>query len=247
MAGNRMRLDVLLVERGLADSRERAQRLIRAGLVHTEGERLDKPGRSFPADIPLFLKGNDCPYVSRGGIKLAGALDHFQFDPAGLVGVDLGSSTGGFTDCLLQRGAAHVHAIDVGRGQLHERLLRDPRVTSRERTHIDALEGGMLRPEPTLAVADLSFISLRRAFPVLMRILPGGSRGFLLVKPQFEAGRGSLSRGGILRDDTAREKVLTDICTDARSEGLDVLGTCDSPITGGDGNREYFLFVAIRN
>lgn len=242
---SRIRLDVLLVERGLADSRERAQRLIRAGLVYTEGERLDKPGRAVPPNIPLFLKGNDCPYVSRGGLKLAGALDHFRVDPAGLPAADLGASTGGFTDCLLQRGAAHVHAVDVGRGQLHERLRRDPRVTCHERTHIDQLEAGMLQPAPTLAVADLSFISLRRAFPVLLRILPAGAHGLLLLKPQFEAGPQALSRGGILRDASLRRSILEAICIDARQEGLHVHGTCESPITGADGNVEYFLLVAV--
>ncbi|MCC5875570.1 MAG: TlyA family RNA methyltransferase [Candidatus Sumerlaeia bacterium] len=241
----RVRLDVLLVERGLAESRERAQRLIRAGLVYTDHERLDKPGRPVDAEISLFVKGDDCPYVSRGGLKLAGALDHFGVDPAGRIVVDLGASTGGFTDCLLQRGAILVHAIDVGRGQLHERLLRDERVMSRERTHIDALEPGMLNPSPTLAVADLSFISLRRAFPVLKRVLPAGGKGILLLKPQFEVGRAGLSRGGILRDDTLREKVLHEVVEAAKADGIQVLGTCDSPITGADGNHEYFLHVQI--
>lgn len=241
----RVRLDVLLVERGLAESRERAQRLIRAGLVYTDHERLDKPGRPIDPDTPIRVKGDDCPYVSRGGLKLAGALDHFAVDPAGRVAVDLGASTGGFTDCLLQRGATLVHAIDVGRGQLHERLLRDPQVKSRERTHMDTLEPGMLIPPPNLAVADLSFISLRRAFPVLKRILPPGGEAVLLLKPQFEVGRNALSKGGILRDDGLRQQVLEDIVEAATNDGFQVRGTCDSPIAGTDGNREFFLYMQV--
>lgn len=174
----RVRVDALLVERGLAESRERAQRLIRAGLVYTSNERLEKPGRMVDREIELNVRGSDCPYVSRGGLKLEGALKLFGHDPAGEVALDLGASTGGFTDCLLQRGAVRVYAIDVGRGQLHERLLRDPRVISRERTHVDSLEAEDFDPRPTLAVVDLSFISLRRAYPVLRRVLlPGGACG----------------------------------------------------------------------
>lgn len=241
----RMRLDVLLVERGLAESREKAQRLIRAGLVYAPAEKLDKPGRMVEADLEVTVKGSDCPYASRGGLKLAGALEAFGHDPAGEVAVDLGASTGGFTDCLLQRGVRLVYAVDVGRGQLHQRLLADERVISRERTHLDTLEASQFDPPPCLATADLSFISLRRAFPVLRRIVVRGGRGILLVKPQFEAGRGEVPRSGVIRDEAVHARVRCELADAARAEGLEVLGECVSPIAGGDGNREFFLYVAV--
>jgi 23S rRNA (cytidine1920-2'-O)/16S rRNA (cytidine1409-2'-O)-methyltransferase len=241
----KQRLDVLLVERGHAESREKAQRLIRAGLVHSEHERLDKPGRLVPRDQHLTVRGTDLPYVSRGGLKLAGALDQFSIEPSGRVCVDLGASTGGFTDCLLQRGAVRVYAIDVGRAQLHEKLLRDERVVSRERTHIDSLQPDQFPLAPTLAVADLSFISLRRAYPVLRRILPSGADAVLLVKPQFEVGREDLPRGGVVDDPRQHASVLEALANAAEEAGLQVLGRMESPITGGDGNREFFLHVRI--
>jgi 23S rRNA (cytidine1920-2'-O)/16S rRNA (cytidine1409-2'-O)-methyltransferase len=239
------RVDQLLVERGLAESREKAQRLIRAGLVHSQNERLDKPGRMIPADTELTVKGSDCPFVSRGGMKLAAALDFFAISPAGLVCIDLGASTGGFTDCLLQRGARLVHAIDVGRGQLHERLLRDERVKSREKTHIDKLEARQFCEPLQLAVADLSFISIRRVFPVLRRIMPGGTRALLLVKPQFEVGAKSLPRGGVVTDVAEHVRVLTEVKSAALAEGLALIGECESPILGGDGNKEFFICVEV--
>lgn len=240
----RVRLDLLLVERGLAESRERAQRLIRAGLVYTTSERLEKPGRLVPGDIALHLKGSDCPYVSRGGLKLAGALDTFGVDPAGRVAIDLGASTGGFTDCLLQRGAARVYAIDVGRGQLHERLARDPRVHSRERTHIDRIPADVpLDPPPDLAVADLSFISLRRALPVVASILPPGGEALLLVKPQFEVGLERLPRGGVVTDPDLQREAVDTIAAAAVEKGFALRGRCESPLRGADGNREFFLHL----
>jgi 23S rRNA (cytidine1920-2'-O)/16S rRNA (cytidine1409-2'-O)-methyltransferase len=241
----RRRLDVLLVERGLAESRERAQRLIRAGLVYTESERLDKPGRLLDPSVAVIIKGSDCPYVSRGGLKLAGALDALGHDPAGAVALDLGASTGGFTDCLLQRGARLVYAIDVGRGQLHEKLGRDPRVRSREQTHLDALLAADFDPPPDLAVVDLSFISLRRAFPVLLRVLAPGARVIALVKPQFEVGREQLPRGGVVTEAGVQREVVERLAAAAVTDGLKVLGECDSPIPGGDGNREFFLYLQI--
>ncbi|MCC6548042.1 TlyA family RNA methyltransferase [Candidatus Sumerlaeota bacterium] len=243
MKSDRLRLDVLLVERGLAESREKAQRLIRAGLVHTQNERLDKPGRLVHADTEIMLKGTDCPYVSRGGLKLAGALDAFHIDPKGCVAVDLGASTGGFTDCLLQRGADRVHAIDVGRGQLHERLQRDPRVFARERTHMDALQSTDFEPPPTLCVADLSFISLRRAFPVMHRILSPGGIAIALVKPQFEAGRELVPRGGVISDERLQRQIVDSLRSAALEQGFQVVGEASSPILGGDGNREFFLHL----
>lgn len=239
----KLRLDVLLVNRGLADSRERAQRLIRAGLVHTDNERLEKPGRLLPDDLPLFVKGDDCPYVSRGGLKLAGALEAFGHNPSGEVALDLGASTGGFTDCLLQRGAIRLYAVDVGRGQLHDRLRRDTRVLSRERTHFEALRAEDFAPPPDLAVADLSFISLRRAYPVITRVLRPGGRAIVLVKPQFEVGRARLPRGGVVKDEALQREVLAELRAAAEEAGFAVLGSCDSPIAGQDGNREFFLYL----
>ncbi len=237
------RIDVLLVERGLAESRERAQRLIRAGLVYTDSECLDKPGRAIDEETTITVRGADCPYVSRGGLKLAGALDHFAHDPAGATAIDLGASTGGFTDCLIQRGAVRVYSIDVGRGQLHQKLLLDPRVVSRERTHLDDLSPADF-PEPIdLMVADLSFISLRRAYPVIRRLLRPGGRAITLVKPQFEVGRENLPRGGVVEDPAMREQVVESLSNAALDAGLAVLGRCESPIAGGDGNIEFFLFL----
>ncbi len=243
--GDRKRLDVLLFERGLAESREKAQRLIRAGLVHSDNERLEKPGRMVPVEISLRVKGTDCPYVSRGGLKIEGALDQFGCDPVGKVCVDLGASTGGFTDCLLQRGAAQVYAIDVGRGQLHERIRQDDRVVSREGTHIDSLEARQFDPTPTLAVADLRFISLTRLFPVLKRILPEGAEAICLVKPQFEVGKDRVPKGGVVTDPRLHERVLRDLSYAAKEEGLEVLGTMQSPIKGTEGNIEFFLRLRV--
>lgn len=245
MSPGRERLDVLLVARGLAESREKAQRLIRAGLVYTESEKLDKPGRTVPIDIELRIKGSDCPYVSRGGLKLAGALDTFAVDPTDRVALDLGASTGGFTDCLLQRSARLVHAIDVGTNQLHEKLRACPRVLSREQTHLDALEAAEFPEPPTLAVADLSFISLRRAYPVLKRVMLAGGDAILLVKPQFEAGRESVPRGGVVTDPAVHARVMEELTAAAVEAGLEVIGACPSPITGGDGNREFFLHLRV--
>ncbi|MEO8376937.1 MAG: TlyA family RNA methyltransferase [Candidatus Sumerlaeota bacterium] len=245
MKAERIRLDVLLVERGLAESREKSQRLIRAGLVYTQSERLDKPGRMISADTEIIIKGSDCPYVSRGGLKLAGALDAFGIDPTGMVAVDLGASTGGFTDCLLQRGSTKVYAIDVGRGQLHERLQRDPRVVAREQTHIDSLQASEFDPLPTMCVADLSFISLRRAFPVIHRLLEAGGVAVVLVKPQFEAGRERVPRGGVITDAVLQREIVDALASSAREQGFVVAGECPSPIPGGDGNREFFLFLRI--
>lgn len=241
----RKRLDLLLVERGLAENHEHAQRLIRAGLVHTENARLEKPGHLLDPDTPLAVKGSDCPYVSRGGLKLEGALDSFGVDVEDIVALDLGASTGGFTDCLLQRGARLVYAIDVGRGQLHRRLETDDRVVKRERTHLDTLERDQFDPPPTLAVADLSFISLRRAYPVLTRVLPKNAQAVLLVKPQFEIGRGRLPNGGVLTDESLQLEVVEELEQAAREAGFTVLARRESPILGGDGNREFFLHLRL--
>lgn len=243
----KIRLDQLLHQQGLAESREKAQRLIRAGLVHSADKRLEKPGVLVDETTQLFVKGTECPYVSRGGLKLAGALDHFGINPEGAIMLDLGASTGGFTDCLLKRGAVKVYAIDVGRGQLHNNLLIDSRVVSREKTHLDSLEANQFSPRPTAAVADLSFISLARAYPVIKRVIESGGWALLLVKPQFEVGKENVPQGGVVTDVRLQQRVIDELNQKAKALGFDVVGTCESPITGGDGNREFFQFLIVAN
>jgi 23S rRNA (cytidine1920-2'-O)/16S rRNA (cytidine1409-2'-O)-methyltransferase len=244
-AARRRRLDELLVERGLADDADHAARLVRAGRVLAGTRRLDKPGEAVPGDIALDVRVPGHPFVSRGGLKLAGALDALGVDPAGRVAIDLGASTGGFTDCLLQRGAVRVYAVDVGRGQLHRRLAVDPRVVSRERLHVDALEAGMFDPAPSLAVADVSFISVTRVLAPLERVLARPAEAVLLVKPQFELDRGAIPPGGVVRDPVLHRIALRRVAETAVARGWRVAGECDSPVAGGDGNREFFLRLAL--
>ena len=239
----RRRLDHLLVERGLAPDLDLAARWVRAGLVYTNSARLEKPGMLIDAAESLTVKSPESPFVSRGGLKLQGALRAFSHNPNGETAVDLGASTGGFTDCLLQYGARRVYAIDVGRGQLHQRLLTDPRVHSRERTHFDKLAAGDFANPPTLVVADLSFISLARAYPVIWRIMPDGGRAILLAKPQFEVTPDALPPGGVLRDPAIQQEVLDRLTQAAAQIGFALLGRCESPIHGADGNREFFLYL----
>lgn len=244
----RMRLDQLLVERGLVESRSRAQALIMAGQVRVgEGDsaRLDrKPGDLVGAATPIAVVARD-PYVSRGGHKLAAALDAFGIDPAGLVCLDAGASTGGFTDVLLQRGARRVYAVDVGRGQLAESLRRDPRVVSMERTNARTLGSGIL-PEPVaLAVVDVAFISLRLVLgPIAGCFGPSGGSLVALVKPQFEAGREALDRG-VVRDPAVHLAVLRRVVADARALGLAAGDALASPILGPEGNREFLVHLLV--
>jgi len=243
---SRERLDQLLVERGLVESRSRAQALVLGGKVivgEGDGARHDrKPGDLLPADTPLAIVAPE-PYVSRGGHKLGAALDAFAIDPSGLVALDVGASTGGFTDVLLQRGASRVYAVDVGRGQLHERLRRDPRVVSMERTNARTLTAATL-PEPIdLASVDVSFISLGLVLgPIAATLAPKG-QVVALVKPQFEAGRGRTDHG-VVRDPAIHREVLERIVTDAAKAGLGSRAVLASPITGPEGNREFLLHLA---
>jgi len=239
----RVRLDQLLVERGLVESRARAQALLMSGRVRVgagDGARLDrKPGDLVGADIPVEVAA-PLPYVSRGGEKLAAALDAFAVDPAGLVCLDVGASTGGFTDALLQRGAVRVHAIDVGRGQLADSLRRDARVVSRERTNARELTPELLGEQVALAVVDVSFISLALVLrPVAACLAPGGAV-VALVKPQFEAGRGR-APGGVVRDPAVHREVLAGALAHARAAGLVPVGLAESPLRGPAGNREFFV------
>jgi len=239
------RLDLLLVARGLAPSRERAQSLILAGKVDVNGRRADKAGAATPVDVEIHVAGPEHPYVSRGGVKLAAALDAFGIDPAGQVCLDVGASTGGFTDCLLQRGAARVYAIDVGYGQLDAGLRQDPRVVVREKVNARTLTSEHV-PEPAaLAVLDLSFISVRLVLPALLPLLAAGARIVVLVKPQFEAGRAEVGKGGIVRSESVRERVVSEIREFAQGLGLSVVGAVPSPIRGAKGNQEILLGLSF--
>lgn len=238
----KVRVDQLLVTRGLAPTRARAQALILAGKVHCEDVRIDKAGTMIREDATLSVRGEDHPYVSRGGVKLAGALDHFQVDPAGKRCVDLGASTGGFTDCLLQRGASSVAAVDVGYGQLAHKLRVDPRVLVLERTNARTLEPSQVGGPSDLVVVDASFIGLGKLAEAIVRCLATEGELVALVKPQFEVGREEATRArGVIRDAETRTHAIEAAVSDLRSAGLEVLGTCDCVIPGPKGNLEAFV------
>jgi 23S rRNA (cytidine1920-2'-O)/16S rRNA (cytidine1409-2'-O)-methyltransferase len=237
-----VRLDQLLVERGLFASREQARRAIMAGEVEVAGRRADKPSTAVDLLADLGVRARE-PFVSRAGRKLAAALDHFGVDPRGRVCLDAGASTGGFTDCLLQRGAARVYALDVGYGQLDARLRADPRVVVMERTNVRHLRPGDLPELCSLATADLSFISLAKVLPALVAQVAEDGRLLVLVKPQFEAGRGQVGKGGIVRDEARRRRVIAAALDGFAGLGLEVLGTFDSPLAGAGGNRETFALL----
>jgi 23S rRNA (cytidine1920-2'-O)/16S rRNA (cytidine1409-2'-O)-methyltransferase len=235
------RVDKLLVERGLADTRERAQRLVMAGLVFSGDVVVDKPGTRFALDVPLDVRGETHPFVSRGGPKLDATLAALALDVRGLVALDVGASTGGFTDCLLQRGAQRVYAVDVGYGQLAWKLRNDPRVVSRERTNVRLLQRADF-PEPLdLVTIDAAFISLRLVLPVVARLLDPDRRIIALVKPQFEVGKGRVGRGGVVREAALHVEVLTDLQRCASELGLTIDAVLTSPLLGPAGNREFFL------
>jgi 23S rRNA (cytidine1920-2'-O)/16S rRNA (cytidine1409-2'-O)-methyltransferase len=238
----RRRVDQLLVERGLAESRARAGALVMAGLVSAGGKRVDKPGQALATDAELAVARRDHPYVSRGGVKLAAALDAFGIDPAGAVCLDIGASTGGFTDVLLRRGAARVYAVDVGHGQLDWRLRNDSRVVVRERVNARYL-GAAEVPEPVdLVVCDASFIGLATILPAPLARARPGARLVALVKPQFEVGRARVGKGGIVRDPAARAAAVDGVRTWLETAaGWRVLGTMPSPIAGAEGNVEFLL------
>jgi 23S rRNA (cytidine1920-2'-O)/16S rRNA (cytidine1409-2'-O)-methyltransferase len=235
----RRRLDAELVRRGLARSRAGAVDAVNAGRVLVGGAPATTPARQVRADEPIAISEPAPPFVSRGGVKLAAALDAFAVDPRGRDCVDVGASTGGFTDCLLQRGARHVVAVDVGHGQLAWALRNDSRVTVMERTNVRALDAGALTPVPDLCVADLSFISLRTVAPNLLAITAPECDYVLLVKPQFEAGRARVGKGGIVRDVDVRSEVVADVVAGLSEQSLGIVGLRASPITGADGNVEF--------
>lgn len=237
------RLDKLLVARGLAETRTKAQALILAGQVFSHQQRLDKAGVLLPIDTELTLK-ETLPYVSRGGLKLAAALDHFQVAVAGLTCLDVGASTGGFTDCLLQRGAAKVVALDVGHGQLAWKIRQDPRVEVREHVNARFLQREDFHDQFDLVTCDVSFISLKLILPVLPPLLNSSAQIITLIKPQFEVGRAELSRGGIVRDEAAQRRVVDEIIAFADTLHLRSRGVIASPILGQDGNREFLACFA---
>jgi 23S rRNA (cytidine1920-2'-O)/16S rRNA (cytidine1409-2'-O)-methyltransferase len=236
------RADQLLVSRGLAPTRARAQALVLAGKVYVGEKRIEKAGALLPDDADISVRGEDHPYVSRGGVKLAGALDAFGVDPRGKKCVDLGASTGGFTDCLLQRGAASVAAVDVGYGQLAHSLRTDPRVLVLERTNAKTLEPEQVGGPAEIVVVDASFIGLAQLLPAIVRCLAPNGELVALVKPQFEAGREAVSRGkGVVRDPEVRANAIARVTDDIRHAGLEVLASADCVIAGPKGNLEAFV------
>jgi 23S rRNA (cytidine1920-2'-O)/16S rRNA (cytidine1409-2'-O)-methyltransferase len=241
----RHRADHLMVAQGLAPTRARAQALILAGKLFVGETRIDKPGQLVAADAALDLRGEDHPWVSRGGVKLAHGLDHFALDPAGAVALDVGASTGGFTDVLLQRGAARVYAVDVGRGQLDWRLRNDDRVVVLERTNARHLTRAAV-PEPVdLVVCDASFIGLATVLPAALALAKPGARLVALIKPQFEVGKARVGKGGVVRDPALHEEVCARIARWlADPMGWRVLGLTPSPVLGPDGNREFLIAAA---
>ncbi|MGD8252656.1 MAG: TlyA family RNA methyltransferase [Desulfobacterales bacterium] len=237
------RIDAALVEKGLAQSRDRAKRLVMSGRVLVNDIPVDKPGTQIAADAVLTIKGEEIPYVSRGGLKLERALEIFGIDPNGMVCMDVGASTGGFTDCLLQRGAERVFAVDVGYGQLAWSLRQNPRVVLFERTNIRRMSPTDL-PEPVdLAVIDVSFISLRIVVPVVQSFLKTNGTILALIKPQFEVGKGRVGKGGVVRDAALHDEVIRDLTSYFSSVGLDCREVIPSPIHGAKGNREFLIHL----
>ncbi|MBL8610405.1 MAG: TlyA family RNA methyltransferase [Myxococcales bacterium] len=243
----KVRLDQLVADRGLAESRAKAQAIILAGHVYVAGNRVDKAGTLVPGDAAIEVRGEASRYVSRGGIKLEGALDAFAVDPSGRRCVDLGASTGGFTDCLLQRGAASVAAVDVGYGQLAHKLRVDPRVLVLERTNAKTLEPEQVGGLAELVVVDASFIGLGKLMPAIARVLAPDGELVALVKPQFEAGKEEVSRGrGVIRDPEVRAKAIEGVVAELSEAGFEVIAQCDSTLPGPKGNVEAFVHARKR-
>jgi 23S rRNA (cytidine1920-2'-O)/16S rRNA (cytidine1409-2'-O)-methyltransferase len=239
------RLDTLLVQRGLVESRARAQAMIMAGLVYVEDVKVEKAGQQVDPDAQVTLRGPDHPYVSRGGVKLAGGLDKLGVDPSGLVCIDVGQSTGGFTDCLLSRGATKVYGIDVGYGQLAMKIRNDPRVVAIERTNFRKFDPDSLPEKVDLVVSDASFISLTLLMPVAVKCCKPGGKLLLLIKPQFEVGKKNVGAGGVVREPELHKKAVDRITNYAKNDlGLEVEGTVESPIQGPKGNREFFCLLS---
>lgn len=239
----KVRADVLLTQRDLAPSRARAQALILAGKVFTGTKRVEKSGETLDSEAPLEVREPDHPYVSRGGVKLAGALDAFAYDPSGKTVADFGASTGGFTDCLLQRGATRTFAIDVGYGQLHNKLRQDDRVVVMERTNARHLKAGDLPEALDLVVIDASFIGLEKLLPAAHSLLAMEGDVLALVKPQFQVGQDKVGKGGVVRDPDLRREAIEALVSDAGKLGFELVARADSVITGPKGNQETFIWL----
>ncbi|MEA3362223.1 MAG: TlyA family RNA methyltransferase [Thermodesulfobacteriota bacterium] len=237
------RLDKLLVQRGIVGSRERARALILAGKVIVDDHRVDKAGVQVLLDADLRLKGEDIPYVSRGGLKLEKAIQEFNFEINNKIAIDVGASTGGFSDCLLQHGAKKIYAVDVGYGQLAWILREDSRVVNLERCNIRHLQSDQLDDIPTLAVIDASFISLTKVLPSTLNLLSDDAEIIALIKPQFEVGKGQVGKGGVVKDGEQHELVVKQICDLADELNCMVLGVTESPILGPKGNREFLIYL----
>lgn len=243
---NKVRIDRLLVERGLVESRERAQALIIAGQVLVNEQKQDKSGALVPEDAEIRILGEQLPYVSRGGLKLESALREFRVSVTGRTALDVGASTGGFTDCLLQHGCEKVYAVDVGYGQMAWKLRQDPRVVVIERTNIRTMDPLLIPVPVDIVVIDASFISLEKVIPSILKFLKTGSDIIALIKPQFEVGRELVGKGGIVRDETARAAAVEKVVSVFREKGFEVKGVVPSPITGQDGNVEFLIHARWR-
>jgi 23S rRNA (cytidine1920-2'-O)/16S rRNA (cytidine1409-2'-O)-methyltransferase len=240
----KIRLDLLLVDRGICQTRERARALIMSGAVLVGETRMDKAGAPVSPDAEIRIEGEDNPYVSRGGLKLRGALMEFDISVTDIVALDVGASTGGFTDCLLQEGARKVYAVDVGYGQLAWKLRTDERVINLERTNVRYFEGSEIKDTVDLATIDASFISLRLVIPAVQRLMRKDDAIILaLIKPQFEAGRDEVEKHGVIRNPEVHERVIEGIKKFCADLGLSVMGVCESPLTGPKGNREFFIYL----
>jgi 23S rRNA (cytidine1920-2'-O)/16S rRNA (cytidine1409-2'-O)-methyltransferase len=241
--GEKIRLDLFLVQQGLSASRERARALILSGTVLVDEKPVDKAGTLVSPQTPVRIKGKDHPYVSRGGLKLKGALEAFQLDVQDFVVLDVGASTGGFTDCLLQEGARRVYALDVGYGQLAWKLRTDPRVVCIERTNIRFFDGTGMDAPVDLVTIDASFISLRLVIPAAVKFLRKGGLLLALIKPQFEVGKGEVGKGGVVRQPVLQQKVQEDLAVFLHEQEMEVMGTVASPLLGPKGNREFFILA----
>lgn len=243
MAEKKTRLDVAVFERGLTDSRAKAGALIMAGQVFVNGQKALKSGQNVKEEDQIEVRGEKMPFVSRGGYKLDKAVKAFDLSLQDKICMDIGASTGGFTDCMLQNGAKKVYAVDVGHGQLAEKLTSDVRIVNIEGVNVKALTDKIIEEAPDFVCADLSFISCKYAAEAAHRLLKNGGKAVILIKPQFEAGRAAISKGGIVKDIKAHISVLSTITDEINSLGFSVLGLTDSPIRGGDGNVEYLIYI----
>lgn len=237
------RLDQLLVENGLVSNRTRAGKLIADGKVLVDGKVVSKSGRKFTPEVQIELTEEELPWVSRGALKLLAGLEHWQVDVSGKVAVDVGSSTGGFTEVLLDRGISKVYAIDSGSDQLAEKIRNDERVVVMEKTNFRHFDSSGITPKPEIAVMDVSFISQTLLYPSLLSFLGDEGLVISLVKPQFEAGPERIGKNGLVRDDETRQTILNEVRNKAMDEGFDILGVIDSPISGGDGNKEFLMYM----